>query len=97
MQKNYYIAEDIDQVVIGAIGYKVTHQDGQIIFEVATPIYGCHTIFAFEKTKGINNTAGIWYLVHMDSSSERVPAHHIYGAIEYCEDVYGRCFEGVPT
>lgn len=97
MQKNYYIAEDIDQVVLGAIGYKVTHQDGQIIFEEAAPFHWAHKVFAFEKIKGINNTAGIWYLVHMDSSSERIPAHHIYGAIEYCEDVYGKSFEGLPT
>ena len=97
MKRNYFIAEDLNLVVIGSIGYRVSHQDGQIIFQEATPIHGCHTLFAFEKVKEINNTTGIWYLVHLDSSSERVPAKHIYGAIEYCNDTYGKSFEGSPT
>lgn len=80
-------------VVLGACGYNVTAQDGQIIFEEASPIWSTMTRFAFEKTLEINDTPGVWYFVDLDSSSHKVLASHLVAAHAYCIKHYGKCFE----
>jgi hypothetical protein len=83
-------------VTLGAIGYNVTEADSQFIFEEAGPIFGCHTCFAFEKPNDLNDTPGIWWLTHLDASSERVPASHLKAAIQWLETHYGKSFEPRP-
>lgn len=80
-------------VVLSGIGYNVTVADRQVIFEEAFCIHGFHTRFAFERPQDINNTPGIWYLVHLDTTSERIPAQHLTQAHKWCEENLGRSFE----
>jgi len=80
-------------VVLAGIGYNVTVVDCQVIFEEATPIWSCHTHFAFERPREINDSPGIWYFVHLDSSSQRVPASHLVAAHEWCCANLGKSFE----
>lgn len=79
--------------VLGAIGYDVTIQDGQVVFDEAGGFYGTHTQFAFERPVDIGNSPGIWYFVWMDSSSERVPACHIHMAIDWLEENVAASFK----
>lgn len=79
--------------VLGAIGYDVTIQDGQVVFDESGGIYGTHTQFAFERPAGFNDSPGIWYLVWIDSSSERVSACHIRMAIDWLEENVGASFK----
>lgn len=80
-------------VTLGGIGYQWSVQDRQVIFEERIPLFGCFTTFAFERNNDLNGTGGIWYLVHLESSSERVPANHISKALEWCKERFGDCFE----
>lgn len=79
--------------VLSGIGYTVSVVDRQVIFESAHNIWGHHTKFAFERPIDLNNTGGIWYFVHMDSSTDRVVASHIVEALAYCEREFGASFE----
>lgn len=96
MERKRYHSASKGRVVLAATGYFVRYQDGQVIFEEEGPVYSTHTQFAFEKTIEINNTPGIWYFVHLDSSSGRVPASHLVAAMDYCNDFYGKNFEPIP-
>lgn len=80
-------------VVLSGIGYNVSVVDRQVIFEEANCIYGFMTRFAFERPVDINDTGGIWYLVHLESTTERVPASHIIAALDYCKKEFGASFE----
>lgn len=80
-------------VILGGILYNVTFADGQVIFDQAITISGHYTQFAFEKPNDINNTAGIWWLVHLEKSSDRIPASHIAEAYQWCCNNYGKSFE----
>lgn len=79
--------------VLSCIGYNVTVADRQVIFTEAISISGCHTQFAFERPVEINNSPGIWYLTHLDSSSQRVCASHIVEAHRWCCENFGGSFE----
>lgn len=85
--------DDNTFAILGCIGYRVTVADRQVIFEEEIPIHGCHTRFAFERPRDINETPGIWYLVHLDTSSERIPASHLAQALDWCGDQFGKNFE----
>lgn len=79
--------------ILSGIGYNVTVIDRQVIFEEAIPIWGAYTRFAFERPIGINDSPGIWYLVHLESSSQSIPASHIAKALEWCSEMFGKSFE----
>lgn len=80
-------------VVLASIGYDVTVADNQVIFEQSPAVWSTHTVFAFERPTEINNSPGIWYLVHLDSSSQMVPASHIVAAHAWCCEQFGKSFE----
>lgn len=80
-------------ITLGCIGYIVTVEDRQVIFEERASVFGCHAQFAFERPLEINDTPGIWYLVHLDTSSDRIPASHIVQAHEWCKEQFGASFE----
>lgn len=82
-----------DLAVFSSIGYKWSVQDGQVIFEEAIPMAGDFTVFAFERISDFNGSPGIWYLVYLESSSQRVPASHISQALEWCKQRFGANFE----
>ena len=79
--------------VLAAIGYNVTIADRQVIFEGSSPIHSTHARFAFERPRGINDSPGIWYLTHLDTSSERIPMSHLIAAHEWCVKNLGASFE----
>jgi hypothetical protein len=79
--------------ILGAIGYRVTVADSQVIFDQEGGIYGTHTQFAFERPKDINDSPGIWYFVWIDSSSNRVPARHLTDAVAFLERNFGHSFQ----
>lgn len=80
-------------ITLGCIGYIVTVEDGQVIFEERGGVFGCHAQFAFERPKEINDTPGIWYFVHLDTSSGRIPASHISHALQWCKEQFGDSFQ----
>ena len=94
----YYISKQTGQVILGAIGYTATpdYENQQVTFEETTPMYSCHTKFAFEKKNSINGSPGIWYLSELDSYPNHVCAGHLLGAYKYCLDHYGKNFEPFP-
>ena len=80
-------------VVLSCIEYQVTVADGQVIFDESRNLPGSFTRFALERPKDINDSPGIWYLVHLETSSGKIPASHIVEAVEWCSETFGRCFE----
>ena len=80
-------------VILCGIGYRWTFIDGQVIFDETHCMWGHSTSFAFEKPRDINNTPGIWWLAHLESTSERIPAGHIAAAYEFCCETWGKNFE----
>jgi len=76
-----------------ATEYNVTIIDDQVIFNEAICVYGSHTQFAFERPHEINDSPGIWWLVHLDTSSQRIPSSHIVAAHNWCCEVFGKSFE----
>lgn len=81
------------RAVLACIMYRVSVVDRQVIFEQEIPVHGCYTRFAFERPRDINETPGIWYMVHHDASSGAVPASHLVQAIAWCEEHFGKSFE----
>lgn len=81
------------QTILSGIGYRVDVIDNQVIFTEELCIHGRHCRFAFERPPDINNSPGIWWLVHLDSSSDRIPVSHISKALEYCERQFGASFQ----
>lgn len=79
--------------ILGGIGYKVTVIDNQVIFEEEICIHGHHAVFAFERPHEINKSPGIWWLVHLDTSSDRIPVSHIVAAQAWCNEMFGKSFE----
>jgi len=80
-------------VILSGIGYRVEVADNQVLFTEEICISGCHCRFALERPPEINNSPGIWWLVHLDSTSGRIPASHIAKALEYCEREFGASFK----
>ena len=80
-------------VILSGIGYNVTVADRQVIFEEAMPVYGSHTLFAFERPNDIENSPGIWWLTSLDTNRGRIPACHLAKALEWCEQEFGKSFE----
>jgi hypothetical protein len=80
-------------VVLSGIGYDVTVQDGQVIFENQFTLGGPVTCFALERLKEINDSPGIWYLTHLEKSYGRIPASHLVCAVKWCEENFGKSFE----
>jgi hypothetical protein len=79
--------------ILSGIGYNVTIADSQVIFDEAICIHGHHTQFAFERPHDINESPGIWWLVHLDTSSQRIPSSHIVAAHNWCCEMFGKSFE----
>lgn len=82
-------------VVLGGIGYNVSVQDGQVIFEQTGGIWGVVTRFAFEKKRDINNTPGIWYMVEFSNTYGRISADDIKLGFEWCCENFGGNFEDI--
>lgn len=80
-------------VVLSGIGYNVTVADSQVIFEEAITVWAHKTTFAFERPHEINHSPGIWYLVHLDTTSDRIPVSHLVVAHAWCCETLGKSFE----
>lgn len=83
----------MNHVILSGIGYNVTVLDNQVIFEESHPMWGCFRTFALERPTEINNSPGIWYLTHMESTWGKTPASHISEALRYCQETFGKSFE----
>lgn len=81
------------QAILCGILYRVEVADNQVIFTEEICIHGRHCVFALERPPDLNQSPGIWWLTHLDSTSSRIPASHISKALEYCEREFGASFE----
>lgn len=79
--------------ILSGVGYNVTVIDNQVIFEESHPFWGRSRIFAFERPHEINKSPGIWYLVHLDVSTDKMPVSHIVAAHAWCCEMFGKSFE----
>ena len=79
--------------ILSGIGYKVIVADRQVIFEESPTVCGCFSKFAFERPYDINDSPGIWYLVYLETSSDRIPVSHIAAALVWCGEMFGKSFE----
>lgn len=80
-------------ILLGAIQFKITVQDGQVIFEEQAGFYGCYARFAMERPFGLNDSPGTWQLVAMEDTFDRgVAMSRLIKAFEYCKDRFGGDF-----
>lgn len=83
-----------DEVLLSAIRYYVTVQDGQVIFEQADNIYGTWSRFTLEKPTEINDSPGTWKLIEIDGWGDNpMSMTRLMRAFDYVKTRFGGDFE----
>ena len=76
-----------DDVLLSAIGYRVTVSENMVLFSTVPGVAGCYTRMMFQRV------CGCWY-VTIDDSDEKVMVSHVMQAYSLVCECFGDNFKG---